>query len=98
VVFNLLTNAVEAMPDGGDLTVRISSMGGEARITVEDTGTGVGESDRQQLFRPFFTTRERGVGMGLAICRRIMEENGGSIAVETETGKGSRFTVKMPEG
>ena len=98
VVFNLLTNAVEAMPDGGDLTVRISSLGGEARITVEDTGTGIGESDRQQLFRPFFTTRERGVGMGLAICRRIMEENGGSIAVETGTGKGSRFTVKMPEG
>ena len=98
VVFNLLTNAVEAMPDGGDLTVRVSSQGGEARITVEDTGKGIGEPERQQLFRPFFTTKERGVGMGLAICRRITEENGGSIAVETEAGKGSRFTVKMPEG
>jgi signal transduction histidine kinase len=98
VVFNLLTNAVEAMPDGGDLTVRISSHGGESRIVVEDTGTGIGEADRKHLFRPFFTTRERGVGMGLAICRRIVEENGGSVAFETVRGKGSRFTVKLPEG
>ena len=98
VVFNLLTNAVEAMPDGGDVTIRVSANGGESRIVVEDTGTGIGEEDRKHLFRPFFTTRERGVGMGLAICRRIVEENGGSIAVETVHGKGSRFTVKLPEG
>ena len=98
VVFNLLTNAVEALPDGGDLTVRFSSHGGESRIVVEDTGTGIGEADRKHLFRPFFTTRERGVGMGLAICRRIVEENGGSVAFETVRGKGSRFTVKLPEG
>jgi signal transduction histidine kinase len=98
VVFNLLTNAVEAMPDVGELTVRAWSSGGEARICVEDTGTGISETDRPQLFRPFFTTRERGVGMGLAICRRIVEENGGSVAVETEAGKGSRFTVRLPEG
>ena len=98
VVFNLLTNAVEAMPEGGDLTVRVYASGGEARITVEDTGTGISEEDRKQLFRPFFTTRERGVGMGLAICRRIAEENGGSIAVESEPGKGSRFTIKLPGG
>ncbi len=98
VVFNLLTNAVEAMPEGGDLTVRVSANGGEARIAVEDSGTGIAETDRGQLFRPFHTTRERGVGMGLAICKRIVEENGGSIAVESVAGKGSRFTVKMPEG
>jgi len=65
---------------------------------VEDAGTGISDEDRLQLFRPFFTTRERGVGMGLAICRRIVEENGGSIAVETAPGKGSRFTIKMPGG
>ncbi len=98
VVFNLLTNAVEAMPEGGDLTVRVHSAGGEVRISVEDTGTGVSDEDRPQLFRPFFTTRERGVGMGLAICRRIVEENGGSIAVESAPGKGSRFTIKLPGG
>jgi two-component system sensor histidine kinase HydH len=98
VVFNLLTNAAEAMPGGGDLTVRISSYGGESRIVVEDTGTGIGEAERKHLFRPFFTTRERGVGMGLAICRRIVEENGGSISVESVPEKGSRFTVKLPEG
>ncbi len=98
VVFNLLTNAVEAMPQGGDLTVRIASHGGEGRIVVEDTGTGIGETERRQLFRPFFTTRERGVGMGLAICRRIVEENGGSISFETVPGKGSRFTVRLPGG
>ncbi len=63
-----------------------------------DTGSGIGEEDRKHLFRPFYTTRERGVGMGLAICRRIVEEYGGSIAVETVPGKGSRFTVKLPEG
>ncbi len=98
VVFNLLTNAVEAMPEGGNLTVRVSSDGAESRIIVEDSGTGIEDADRKHLFRPFFTTRERGVGMGLAICRRIVEENGGSITFETETGKGSRFTVKLPEG
>ncbi|NNG46160.1 MAG: hypothetical protein HKM86_03480 [Deltaproteobacteria bacterium] len=98
VVFNLLTNAVEAMPDGGDLTVRVSSNGTESKIVVEDTGTGIEDADRKHLFRPFFTTRERGVGMGLAICRRIVEENGGSIAFHTVAGKGSRFTVKLPEG
>jgi signal transduction histidine kinase len=98
VVFNLLTNAVEAMPAGGDLTVRVFSAGGEARISVEDTGTGIAEGDRAQLFRPFFTTRERGVGMGLAICRRIVEENGGAIAVESAPGSGSGFTIKLPGG
>ncbi|NJD63602.1 MAG: hypothetical protein FIA93_12900 [Deltaproteobacteria bacterium] len=98
VVFNLLTNAVEAMPEGGDLTVRVFAAGGEARISVEDTGTGIAEGDRAQLFRPFFTTRERGVGMGLAICRRIVEENGGAIAVESAPGNGSRFTIKLAGG
>ncbi len=97
VVYNLLTNAVEAMPHGGELTVRVHSVAGEARIAVEDTGAGIPDADRPQLFRPFFTTRERGVGMGLAICRRIVEENGGSISVETVPGRGSRFTVKLPE-
>ncbi|MEW6720898.1 MAG: ATP-binding protein [Thermodesulfobacteriota bacterium] len=97
VVYNLLTNAVEAMPQGGDLTVRVSAAGGKALISVEDTGLGITDSDRGLLFRPFFTTRERGVGMGLAICRRIVEENGGSIAVESREGSGSRFVVKLPE-
>ena len=98
VVFNLLTNAVEAMPEGGDLAIRVQSAGGEARISVEDTGTGISVEDRPQIFRPFFTTRERGVGMGLAICRRVVEENGGSIAVESFPGKGSRFIIRFPEG
>jgi two-component system sensor histidine kinase HydH len=97
VVYNLLTNAVEAMPQGGDLTVRVSAGDGEARIAVEDTGLGIPEADRPQLFRPFFTTRERGVGMGLAICRRIVEDNGGSVSVESIPERGSRFTVKLPE-
>ncbi|HAR95158.1 MAG TPA: hypothetical protein DCR97_04235 [Deltaproteobacteria bacterium] len=97
VVYNLLTNAVEAMPHGGDLAVRVNSDGGYARIVVEDTGLGISEADRGNLFRPFFTTRERGVGMGLAICRRIAEENGGSVSAESTRGKGSRFVVKLPE-
>lgn len=98
VVYNLLTNAVDAMPEGGVLTVRIRGGDGEATLSVEDTGTGIPEADRAQLFKPFFTTRERGVGMGLAICRRIVEDNGGSIAVESAPGRGSRFTVRLPAG
>ncbi|GAB4366585.1 MAG: hypothetical protein Kow00128_10220 [Deltaproteobacteria bacterium] len=97
VVFNLLTNAVEAMPEGGDLIVSIQDGDGQARVSVEDTGTGIREADRGNLFRPFFTTREGGVGMGLALCRRIVEENGGTIAVDSVPGKGSRFTVRFPE-
>jgi signal transduction histidine kinase len=65
---------------------------------VEDTGTGIPDEERPQIFRPFFTTRERGVGMGLAICRRIVEENGGSISVESSPGKGSRFIIRLPGG
>ncbi len=98
VVFNLLSNAVEAMPGGGSLSVRVWSNGGTARIAVEDTGSGIPEGDREQLFRPFFTTKDRGVGMGLAICRRIVEDGGGSIGVVSVPGKGSRFTVSLPEG
>jgi len=96
VVFNLAANAVEAMPGGGTLAVRIGSDGGLATLCVEDTGRGILEADRPHLFRPFFTTREGGVGMGLAVCRRIVEEHGGTISAESAPGRGSRFTVRLP--
>ena len=80
-----------------ELPVILITAFGKIEDAVEDTGAGIPEEDRSQLFRPFFTTRERGVGMGLAICRRIVEENGGSVSVETTPGRGSRFTVKLPE-
>ena len=76
------------MPDGGELIVSVQDGDGQARVSVEDTGVGITEADRRSLFRPFFTTREGGVGMGLALCRRIVEENGGTIAVESLPGKG----------
>lgn len=97
VVYNLLTNAVEAMPEGGELAVRAGADAGEARIVVEDSGDGIDPENLPQLFKPFFTTKARGVGMGLSICRRIVEENGGTIAVDSAPGRGSRFTVKLPE-
>ena len=97
VLINLITNAIQAMPDGGTLTIKATHENGMARISVEDTGLGIPEEDRNNIFKPLFTTKSKGQGFGLAVCKRLVEaHNGGSIAFESEVGKGSKFTVKVP--
>jgi signal transduction histidine kinase len=94
---NLLMNAREAMPQGGRLTVatRRDEYGGIA-IEVADTGCGISEKDRRRIFEPFFTTKEYGTGLGLTNVKRLVEDNRGAIAVESEKGRGSRFIVRFP--
>jgi signal transduction histidine kinase len=98
-LLNLFLNAREAMPSGGALSVRMRRAAAEAalvEIEVEDSGVGMDEATRRQLFRPFFTTRHGGTGLGLAIVKRVVEDHKGAIRVESRVGRGSRFTLTLP--
>ena len=97
VLINLITNAVQAMPDGGTISVKATQKNGVALISVEDTGLGIPEENRNKIFKPLFTTKSKGQGFGLSVCKRLVEaHNGGLITFESEVGKGSKFTIKIP--
>ncbi len=96
VLLNLLTNAYQAMPDGGVLTVRVQVVNGAVSVSVADTGQGMDERTQAQVFEPFFTTKARGVGLGLAVCRRVVEAHGGTLAVTSAPGEGSTFRLVLP--
>jgi len=98
VVDNLINNAVEAMPRGGRLTLETRVEGDEYVIVVADDGMGISEEDLALIFRPFFSTKETGMGMGLTYCREVVEAHGGSIDVESERGVGTMVTVRLPLG
>jgi signal transduction histidine kinase len=99
VILNIAFNALEAMPTGGKLifrTRRIDSDLGEAvGISIRDTGKGIKKDDLRNVFKPFFTTKERGVGLGLAICQRIIRSHGGHIRVKSLPGQGSIFYIRL---
>ena len=92
---NLILNAIQAMPDGGNLKIGLHSTDEEAMITVEDTGVGISEKSRARIFEPFFTTKAQGQGLGLSICKKFVEANGGSIEVDSIQGKGTTFTINL---
>ncbi|HXG08488.1 MAG TPA: PAS domain S-box protein [Gemmataceae bacterium] len=103
VFLNLLTNASDAIPEGGTLTLRSrpdTLEGGEAavRIEVADTGVGIPAAHLEKVFDPFFTTKEegQGTGLGLAICRRVVEEHHGTIRIDSEVGKGTTLILVLP--
>ncbi|MDO8491487.1 MAG: ATP-binding protein [Dehalococcoidia bacterium] len=99
VLLNLTINAIQAMSEGGKLTLRTSiEENGMVAISVQDTGCGIPPENLERLFTPFFTTKEkgRGVGLGLAVSYGIVERHGGKIEVQSEVGKGSTFTVRLP--
>lgn len=96
VLDNLIGNALEAMSAGGVLKVECGRRGNEAMIVVSDTGFGVKEEDMPKLFKPFHTTKPKGMGLGLAYCKRAVEAHGGKIKVESKEGEGSTFTVALP--
>lgn len=95
-VLNLLKNGLEAMPDGGLLTVRLYAENNIAIIRIADSGTGICEDDLPILFEPFFTRKGAGTGLGLSITRRIIEEHGGSIEAENMANGGACFTICLP--
>ncbi len=96
VLVNLVTNSVQAMPDGGRLTVKLKVDHGWASVIVADTGVGIAEKVKPYLFTPLFTTKPKGQGFGLAVCKRVMETHGGSIKFKSEEGKGTEFTIQFP--
>jgi nitrogen fixation/metabolism regulation signal transduction histidine kinase len=97
VLINLVSNAFEAMPDGGALECDVSPKGGELHVHVRDTGVGIPDDVRPHLFEPYFTTRSTGTGLGLAIARRVIEELDGTIAlVPNEDGPGTLARIVLP--
>jgi signal transduction histidine kinase len=96
ILTNLANNAIQAMPQGGKLTVAASRKNGKATITVEDTGGGIPEDVRSKIFMPLVTTKAKGQGFGLAVVKRFTEALGGTVTFESEVGKGTKFTVELP--
>jgi signal transduction histidine kinase len=96
VVLNLLLNAVQAIEGNGYVTVTVGSQDGCASIAVTDTGRGMSSQQISQIFRPFYTTKATGTGLGLSLVRRILDEHNGQINVTSEPGKGSTFEVQLP--
>jgi signal transduction histidine kinase len=95
-LLNLITNAYDSMPGGGVLTVSTTSVPGSVQITVTDTGRGMDEETRESIFTPFFTRKTRGIGLGLAVTKRVVEAHGGTIAVQSTPSAGSSFTLTLP--
>jgi signal transduction histidine kinase len=98
VALNLLLNAVQAMPEGGTLTLRgqNSEDGQWIRISIQDSGMGIPSEDMNKLFDPFFSTKEGGVGLGLSIAHRIIDQHHGKIEVESNPGEGTLFALWLP--
>jgi signal transduction histidine kinase len=96
VVYNLISNAAQASPKGGTVTVKTRAADGTAEISVIDRGAGIEPANLNTIFNPFFTTKPAGVGLGLAIVAKIVDEHHGKISVESEPGRGSVFRVQIP--
>jgi signal transduction histidine kinase len=96
VVLNLIHNAIQAMEEGGTLTVTTCADGDRMVITFRDTGKGIAPTELRKIFQPFYTTKHRGSGLGLPIVMKIAEAHGGSIQIESEPGQGTIATLRLP--
>jgi signal transduction histidine kinase len=93
---NIITNARDAMPEGGKLTITSREWNKQIIFTFTDTGQGIPENIMDKIWIPLFTTKAKGMGLGLAICRRMVEAHNGSISVKSKVGKGTSFTITLP--
>jgi len=96
VCHNLILNAVQAMPEGGKLAIQTTKQDDSAKLIVQDTGVGIPKEIVPRLFTPLFSTKAKGIGLGLVICKQIVEGHDGNITVDSRVGEGSTFTVKLP--
>jgi two-component system sensor histidine kinase HydH len=95
VVLNLGKNAIQAMPEGGTLLMTAEAFGKQVTVKVIDNGRGIGPEELPKIFEPFFTTKAKGTGLGLALCRKIVEEHGGSIEVQSAAGAGTAVSITL---
>jgi two-component system, NtrC family, sensor histidine kinase HydH len=98
VLLNVVLNAIQAMPSGGGLEIGAAAVGGTLTVTVADTGSGIAPDVLPKVFEPYVTTKAKGLGLGLAIARRIVEAHGGTIEAESEPGRRTRFRFALPLG
>ena len=98
VFINIISNGIEAMDDGGMITIVTGSIPEGIEIRISDEGLGISEEDLQHIFEPFFTTRERGSGLGLAISYKIIQAHGGELSAVSRPGKGATFIIRLPCG
>ena len=96
VLDNLIQNAIDAMPEGGKLSISSMNTQKEVSISIRDTGFGIPQDMMNKIWIPLHTTKAKGIGLGLPICKRIIEAHGGSISLESTVGKGTTFTLKLP--
>jgi two-component system nitrogen regulation sensor histidine kinase NtrY len=95
---NLLLNGIDAMPQGGELTIRTRRSSGGVFLDVADTGEGLTDEERQRLFTPYYTTKQHGTGLGLAIVQSVVADHGGKISVDSEPARGTTFHIELPAG
>jgi signal transduction histidine kinase len=96
VLLNLISNAIQAMPRGGDLDIGVSRSNGVIQVVVADTGGGIAEEHRGKVFQPLFTTKQKGIGLGLAVSKKIVEANQGQIDFQSRQGQGTQFRLRFP--
>ena len=95
-ILNLVLNAQDAMPRGGELSLRSRNEDGRVMIEVGDTGGGLTPEECAQIFTPYYTSKQQGTGLGLAIVQSVVSDHGGRIHVQSEPGRGTRFVIELP--
>ncbi len=95
-IFNIILNSFQAMSDGGELNVETNTVNNKVQIIIRDTGAGVSKDNIQRIFEPFYSTKSNGLGLGLAMTKRVIEEHGGKVDFKSEEGKGSVMTIMLP--
>ena len=93
---NILINAIHSMQDGGTIDIKVEEGRDAYRVEIEDTGCGISKENADKIFNPFFTTKEKGSGLGLSIVRKIIEGHRGTIGIESIEGQGTKVQVQLP--